>query len=45
MLTFFGNVIIEKVVDNFLSFLESTRILKSTFVCDIYDQNIEVARN
>jgi hypothetical protein len=34
---FSGNLVIVKVVDNFLSFKESTRTLNSEFVFEIYD--------
>jgi hypothetical protein len=34
-----------KVIDNFQSFQESTRIQESEFVCGRYDQNTELARD
>jgi hypothetical protein len=37
ILLFSGNLVIVKVVDNFLSFKESTRTLNSELVYDIYD--------
>jgi hypothetical protein len=35
---------IDKVVDNFLSFAESSRTLKSELVCESYGQNTELDR-
>jgi hypothetical protein len=37
--------VIEKIVDNFLSFLGSTRTLNFEFLCEIYAQNTELDRN
>ncbi len=34
-----------KVIDNFLTFLESTRTEECEFVCGRYDQNTEVDRD
>jgi hypothetical protein len=39
---FSRNLINKKVVDNFLGFLESTRILNSEFVYTMYAQNTEL---
>lgn len=43
ILTIFGNLVIQKVIDGYLRFLKSKRTSKSQFVCDIYDQNTELA--
>jgi hypothetical protein len=45
ILTFSGNLVNKKNVDNFLSFPGSTRILNSESVCEIYAQNNELDRN
>ena len=42
---FSGILTIDKVVDNFTSFPESTRTQKSEFVCEIYQQNTELDRD
>jgi hypothetical protein len=41
---FSGNIVNNKVVDNFLSFPESIRTRNSEFVCEIYTQNTELDR-
>lgn len=43
--TFSGILTIDKVVDNFTSFPESTRTQKSEFVCERYQQNTELDRD
>jgi hypothetical protein len=34
-----------KVIDNFVSFPESTRTQESMFICGIYDQNTKLDRD
>jgi hypothetical protein len=45
IVTFSGKLVSTKVVDNFLSFPESTRTINSEFVCEIYAQNTELDKN
>jgi uncharacterized protein YifE (UPF0438 family) len=41
---FSGKLTIDKVVDNFLSFPESSKTIKSEFLCERYGQNTELDR-
>jgi hypothetical protein len=45
IMTFSRKLLNTKVVDNFLSFPESTRTLHFEFVCEIYGQNTKLDRN
>jgi hypothetical protein len=42
---FFAQLLNTKVVDNFLSFVESTRTKESEFICGRYDQNTKLDRD
>jgi hypothetical protein len=45
IITFSGNIVIKKVVDNFVTFPKNRRTLNFELLCEIYAQNTKLERN